>query len=670
MDSYSSLANTFKLFLVSYLIGSNFASCLANEPIRKPVIASNDLRRFNTEALSCTYHIKCLSEQLCAVEGTLQWMLENVLSIELKRTIYGTFNDSVLRPSMERCSIHYILIGSIANTQWVTHMNENIPSFTFRDVSQDAFVLVMTEDPTLLIYDPENNVFQCTSGHVHFMHKTTGLLYFRNVWGNSNSWERSQNHIRLIRSKMQEKWVKYESSLKLRVESIDEQRISSGELQPEWCAKLRQDQFKVSQFCSRLTVATELAASTLNFTVVYYSHLSRPKLQNMASVWNFLSNDLSPAWNNLETKSVTSFIFECSVKLSLTYCNYKSNPAEVTSFSIWFRPFQWNVWLVLAIIVLSFPIFEPQYINSSLLCILIDRLTALIQIIFQQSTRSPTSFSLMFICTFYFVCSHYEDSITSCLIAPRKLQPYENITTAVRDGYKLTIEDSRFDPLIEDHDQVRMMNLEVLETALTFFGVLDELNKTETKVTSIMKGILTMDPDKVWKMVEDIFPGKEKRMLLTWTDEGSSLLEDILTVIKAPYSCTRTQRGLGKSVQAWFFNTGLRNLLRSPLLTFHEAALFIPFGDLQEVRLSLLERKILKTQMNGNAKLSSLDGKLISSRNLVPLCIVYALGNAIGLVLCLVEMQFGAYSIKAPLMRIYNALKTQILRKGEIQSFK
>jgi hypothetical protein len=205
------------------------------------------------------------------MKSRLQWFLEKSVSKEITRTIYNKENQTeALNPLKEHCSLHYLLFSPRINQKELISYIENIIlNFTERITNQAALVLVVDRNPAIWNPTTDHTIFQFTAGHFFFMERSSGLLYFRNVWGNHNEWETSSDHLALIEGKLNRKWQKQTSSLQIRVASRDMDSISMGIKTRSECADL-QLATKRTFICAPLTVAAEVTASAFNFTTHYY----------------------------------------------------------------------------------------------------------------------------------------------------------------------------------------------------------------------------------------------------------------------------------------------------------------------------------------------------------------------------------------------------------------
>jgi hypothetical protein len=231
---------------------------------------------------SCHIHIKCLP-------GNTQWMTDKlrfILRVHIDpnnvRTVYDSRNQSALIPTTEHCSFHYIL--SSYDTVWKEvseYIKYNIRNFMFRRTFQTAVINVVDWSPLSHPTISENDLFQLYDAHHFFLNGQTGWLYFRNVRGDRNAWERSRDHKGLISSKMGGKWDQLGCTAKIGVSTRDTGRFLNVEENAGQCGFRRVPGSKQSIHCSEDTMMAEFAADVLNFTKVFtYDMVNRRAFLN------------------------------------------------------------------------------------------------------------------------------------------------------------------------------------------------------------------------------------------------------------------------------------------------------------------------------------------------------------------------------------------------------
>jgi hypothetical protein len=542
---------------------------------------------------SCYVHIKCFTEKSFWMTDKLDQLLKSYIDPNQVRTIYDSGNQSELIPVNERCSLHYLLQSN--NSRWKEtfhYMKFKIPNFVGRRTFQTALIHVIEGCPSSLHdVNAQDEAFQWTDGHSLFLDSRTGWLYFRNVRGDWNAWERSQDHKGLISSKMGGKWDKRESTAKIAVLGTYSHLVINHGEDTRPSAFIRALGNKQSRIYTKEILMAEVAADFLNFTTVYPSDLLNRSGHPTGQIGSIHSNELV-----LETDLPTNVLNDLLKVVFdydhlFVYCTYNLRSRSM-SIAVWFFPFDLLSWIAVAVILCLFWVLQivssrypytPQVLSESLLVIF--------QILFRQSQSKPKRLSILFVVFLLIFSFFYENMITSSLIAPPEETPFQNLTEAINAGYIL---DRNVDNYL-----IRMASLTILK-------------KTEELIRLIDN---------------EMFPDTNKYIYTFKTLGDVNSIFNVYKEIKAPYKCLLTEEGNGTFSIFIDSRSGMKTQLAPVFAWVEEAGLFFPFHH-YGIILSELSRRSIQQSLKSSNKdkdASYPEENLLTLSNLVPLFIASAI---------------------------------------------
>jgi hypothetical protein len=652
----------FKLTLIA------FWTCRtqSKELIIKPWVLSDSVKLdslIDSSLLTCPAHIKSFpggspndrADQIKAVE-------RHVVHNSHLRTIYtkGDINTSSLIPTFERCSLHYFL--HYQNSNWLNafdYMNTKIQSFTSRNLHQAVFIIIDDTNPFYLQTDYAFIMFQNTGGHFLFLNSQTGVLFFRNVWGNVDVWEiTTKNKEAFIHILMHRKWNRNESSVKLAVVWGESGNLIWKDVDPSRCGKLRVPPiYKSTLLCKKPTVAAEFLASSLNLTTVYLDN-TNDTAQLSAGIFYKLQLKGS---SSTEVDSVAAhpmmingLVFQGSEEQPLIYCTITTSriSESTTFFTVWLSPFDLVVWLILGcLLIASFPFIHlfgmclvPSLGKTNRRNLFSESVFCIFQIIFRQSVPQPSKLALLFILFMILISSLYENFITSSLIVPLKESSLENITAAMDTGYDLTAESGFGEQLAISEGGPGVMPVSrVLRQYANVFrqlGVYDILTSQEGKrrlhiIPQVGAGrsfafLGNRNPQPCIDNVAQLFPKGKKRIFIPeyGAEDNEQFLHLVNAYSKRPSRCRNVEKGLGQFYNFWAVDSGIRGFMLPVLRTFDESGLYLPFLPLRKEYMFSLMRIVDKAVKEAMPH-EELPDSLVSLTNLLPL--IYTCLTLIGL---------------------------------------
>jgi hypothetical protein len=536
----------------------------------------------------CHVHIKCVTENSLWMTDKLDRMLKSFIGLNKVRTIYNSGNQSALIPTTERCSLHYLLQSN--NSKWeetYDYMNYRIQDFVVRRTFQTALIHVMEGSPLSLPVNAQDEAFQWTDGHHFFLDVCSGWLYFRNVRGDWNVWERSRDHEGLISSKMKGKWSIKESKAKVAIFIPHIQNFLSwlNSVDTRRCAFLRVQGEKDTFMCTKEIMMAEAAADVLNFTTVYTNDWVNRSEYPTGVISYVFSTDLVLDSNRPENvaRSIFTLIFVFPPKF--VYCSYNTR-ARSMSIAVWFFPFDLISWIVVLGILCLFWLlqvissgshYSSQSINDSILVIF--------RILFRQALSKPKRLSMFFVVFFLIFSMFYENLITSSLIAPTGEMPFDNITEAISAGYVSRSSDNSIEKLV------------------LFF-------------TNHQSGEMIRFIDK------EMYPNENKYIYMFSAASHNDVIYRIVKEIKHPYQCLQTKERSEFVLAFLESRTGMNTQLAPVFEWIQEAGLFSPFFQLESAFSEFRIRSIQYELKNSKGKEASyVEVNLITLLNLVPLYI-------------------------------------------------
>jgi hypothetical protein len=613
----------------------------------------DSIKLSNNAIFECTAHIKCFTEKSHFMTDKLDWTLRSMMNPGMVQTVYDSDNQTALIPTTERCSHHYLLFHPSTVNEGHTYLEQTMVNFTIQSSSQAAFILVIEGTPPFWTTQPGISIFQRTAGHFFVMDGGSGWLYYQNFWGDPDDRVRSRDYDGLIFHKMNDKWEKKRSSLRIGVRNIDTEYFSDYiRTDPKRCSDLQIHLNHMNSFiCTRLSVAIAVAAAALNFTTIHFTYqFPIPPSFPLGTIRLYHYKVLRPQLNVWLINAITSLTLDSVDKSSLLYCVY-TIPSDSTSFAVWFNPFSLHVWIALGLTLIFispfmlfsdndqhgiFPKFSLERVSNCLVSIL--------QIIFRQSISKTSLVSLVLILVYIVLSTLYENSVTASLIVPSKVMPFDNISVALAAGYKLTVDSPASLEFLDQNAKIMEFLYQNMD-ALIAYNVIDVLNtslslgriKSKVMIDSFTNG----EPLKTMETLEAVFPKNEKVLLYLLSDVHVNNIIKMLSALKHPYHCLPTKKGLTEFVVVWLFQTGIRSQLSWYFRTFSESELYAPFQHLQAGRMSLITERFTrfatsKAIEKGNHR-GNMEGKLLSLANLVPLILTCSGVITIALVLFLVE---------------------------------
>jgi hypothetical protein len=575
---------------------------------------------------NCYVHIKCLTEKSLWMTDRLDQTLKSYIGQNRVRTIYDNGNQSELIPISERCSLHYLLRSY--NSGWretYDYMNFKIPNFIARRTFQTALIHVIDGCPLSLPVNAQDEAFQWTDGHSLFLDSRTGWLYFRNVRGDWNAWDRSQDHKGLISSKMGGKWDKKKSTAKIAILTKYTQLMLSHEEHTRRCAFLKLLRSKQPRLCTKEIIMAEVAAEFLNFTTVYPSDLLNRSGYPSGKIVPIHSDQLVL---DLPQNVLNDFFQLIYVYDHLfVYCTYNLRSRSM-SIAVWFFPFDVLSWVVVVVILCLFWVL--QIVSSRSPCTLqaiSESLLVIFQILFRQGQSKPKRLSMLFVAFFLIFSFFYENIITSSLIAPSEETPFQNISEAINAGYIL---DRNFEDYV-----IRMMYLHISKQTEDFIKLIDS----------------------------EMFPDNTRYIYTFETLDDMNSLFNVYKEIKHPYKCMLTEEGNRTFSIFMETRSGMKTQLAPVFEWIDAAGLFIPFRHLSLNAVELGRRGIQQSLKSSKGKeVSYLEGNLLTLSNLVPLFIASAIACIVAGFIFLFECK--GHGWKASLVNFLALTRFQLVRVG------
>jgi hypothetical protein len=575
----------------------------------------------------CHVHIKCFTENSLWMTDKLDRMLKSFIGLNKVRTIYDSGNQSALIPTTERCSLHYLLQSN--NSKWketYDYMNLKIEDFIIRRTFQTALIHMMEGSPLSFTPNAQHEAFQWTDGHSFFLDCRKGWLYFRNVRGDWNAWERSRNYEALMMSKMGGKWDKRESQLKIAVFTANSQIHWRQGKDTKRCAFLRVPGNKITRRCTMDLMMAEVAADFLNFTTVYPLDLVYRSGYPAGAISDILSQSLYLSDKTLPHTALKGlFHLNYHYYRTFIYCTYNLRSRSM-SIAVWFFPFDILSWIVVAVLLCLFWLLHVISASSpysfQTIC---NSLVAIFKILFRQSHSKPNRLSMLLVVLFLIISVFYENLITSSLIAPPEEMPIQNITEAVNSGYILQT----------DEDLVRrVMYLYQTKQIEDFIRIIDD----------------------------EAFPNM-KKYIRNYPPFGHNTLHHVINEIKHPYKCPHTIEGSGFFAAFLQFDGGMKTQLAHVFRWIHEASLDIPFWHLEEIPLANLKREIrhhLKAYKGKDT--SSFNENMVSLLNLVPLLFASILCFIVAS--CIFILEFKGKRCRTLLIHFLALIRLRLVNAG------
>jgi hypothetical protein len=576
---------------------------------------------------SCYVHIKCLTEKSLWMTDRLDQTLKSYISQNQVRTIYDSGNQSELIPVNERCSLHYLIQAYKSGwKETFDYMKFKIQNFVGRRMFQTALIHVIEGCPLSLHINALDEAFQWTDGHSLFLDSSTGWLYFRNVRGDWNAWERSRNHKGLISSKMGGKWDKRESTARIAVLSELSYLIFNYEDFGQ-SAFIRAMGTKQSRIYTKEIMMAEIAAEFLNFTTVYPSDLFNRSGHPTGNIGPIYPNQLV-----LET-DLPHNVLNDLLKVFLdydnlfVYCTYNLR-SQSMSIAVWFFPFDLLSWIAVTVILCLFWVLK--IVNSSnpyTLQVISESLLVIFQILFRQSQSKPKRLSILFVVLFLIFSLFYENMITSSLIAPSEETPFQNLTEAINEGYIL-------DRNLDNHLS-RMFSLTLSK-------------KTE---------------DVIRLIDNEMFPDTKKYIYTFRTIGDFNSVFSIWNEIKHPYKCLLTEEGNGTFSIFIHSRSGMKTQLAPVFEWADEAGLYVPFLHILFKFAGLSRRSIQQSLKSSKGKEASyLEGNLLTLSNLVPLFIASAIAFIVAGFIFLFECK--GHGWRSSLINVLALTRVRLVRVG------
>jgi F0F1-type ATP synthase membrane subunit a len=572
---------------------------------------------------SCHVHFKCLTENSLWMTDKLDWMLKNSIGLNKVRTIYGSDNQSALIPTTERCSLNYLLqSNSSIWRETYDYMRFKIRKFIVRRTVQIALIHVMERFPLSLQINAQDEEFQWTDGHSFFLYRRTGWLYFRNVRGDWNAWERSRDHRSFISSKMRRKLNKKESTMKIAVFSfLSHDLVLRLGSDTRRCAFLRVAGNKKTRLCTKQVIMAEIAADVLNFTTVYTYDLVNRSGYPAGSIAEVPGSKLYLDKSLPESFFMGSFSLVYERYHTFVYCNYNIRSRSM-SIAVWFFPYDFSSWIIVVVIHCLFLLVQVKRSDSpNALQVTCDSLLNIFQILFRQPLYKPKWLSMLFIFSFLIFSFFYENLISSSLIAQLQDTPFKNKRDAINAGY------------------VYEQNITSLIRARVFFVQ----KQTENLIS----------------FINEFFPDNKKVIYPYASSTHHTIFWRIFNAIKVPYKCPFTRDRVGTFRSFAGFCNCIKTQLADVYEWIHETGLFNPFLQLQYGLFDFGIRAIELSLSSKSKFASNLEGNLVTLRNLVPLFITGALA-------CIVSSLIFLLECKRPSWKLYFSHKLQLISRNSV----
>jgi hypothetical protein len=571
----------------------------------------------------------------------LRFVLAFYIDLNKVRTIYDGSNQSALIPTTEYCSLHYIL--SSYDTTWKEvedYANYKIQKFVVRRTFQTALINVVEWSPLSKTTYPELNLFQHVDGHYFFLDSGTGWLYFRNVPGDWNAWERSRDHKGFMSSKMGGNWDKLGCRAKIGVFTGDTVRFSNVEGNAGQCGFRRVPGSKQSIYCIEDTMIADFASDVLNFTKVSNYTVNRSAFPTglLTSIYssNLYPNKLLYYYNLgylIQVYDVDHSTF--------LYCTYNLRSRSI-SMAVWFSPFDFSIWTAVIIVLCLFCLMQVISCRGlHTLRIVYDSLLVIFRILFRQSLSKPKRLSMTLVVFFFTLSLFYENFITSPFIAPPMETPFQNITEAIKAGY-----------IFKDDFESDISNPK---------GYKRSKNHWLAKLGS------DVDPTEPETYIDythnRLFPDKKKYIYAFKKVHKSNAIFCLVSDVKHPYKCMQTKEGIGASSYSLLFQGGMKSQLAPVFEWILEASLYRPSEQILN-NIREFARRNIQYKLRSYKEEDTLEGNLLTLSNLVPLFIAITFANLFASFLCLIECKGLRW--RAVLIEFLKLNRLRLIRVGRL----